>query len=150
MIRRPPRSTLFPYTTLFRSDMKELTPWMRTERPPSDVSVTVTPGKRSLKSCASDRPGARSMSADVITEWGTALAGATSPALPSPVAFFWWEQAAANPSSTPRRRWAWAAHMGDLLRIMGSLTRPLGLDDDDAVGAAHAVQRRLGGLLQHL
>src|SRR2546426_2886912 len=24
MIRRPPRSTLFPYTTLFRSDVKEL------------------------------------------------------------------------------------------------------------------------------
>src|SRR6266699_507750 len=40
--------------------------------------------------------------------------------------------------------------MGDLLPVMGSLTRPLGLDDDDAVGAAHAVQRRLGGLLQHL
>src|SRR2546426_11291157 len=29
-------------------------------------------------------------------------------------------------------------------------TRPLGLDDDDAVGAAHAVQRRLGGLLEDL
>src|SRR3712207_8780419 len=25
MIRRPPRSTLFPYTTLFRSDVRELT-----------------------------------------------------------------------------------------------------------------------------
>src|SRR5438874_7198884 len=25
MIRRPPRSTLFPYTTLFRSDVKQLT-----------------------------------------------------------------------------------------------------------------------------
>src|SRR5260370_23940757 len=25
MIRRPPRSTLFPYTTLFRSQMKKLT-----------------------------------------------------------------------------------------------------------------------------
>ena len=24
MIRRPPRSTLFPYTTLFRSDVKEI------------------------------------------------------------------------------------------------------------------------------
>ncbi len=28
--------------------------------------------------------------------------------------------------------------------------RPLGPDDDDAVGAAHAVQRRFGGLRQHL
>src|SRR3712207_8688944 len=26
MIRRPPRSTLFPYTTLFRSDVAEATP----------------------------------------------------------------------------------------------------------------------------
>src|SRR3712207_8818302 len=32
MIRRPPRSTLFPYTTLFRSTMLtpiEQTPWLR-------------------------------------------------------------------------------------------------------------------------
>src|SRR5256886_10209572 len=27
MIRRPPRSTLFPYTTLFRSNPEALTPW---------------------------------------------------------------------------------------------------------------------------
>src|SRR3712207_7677094 len=27
MIRRPPRSTLFPYTTLFRSDGKQFTPF---------------------------------------------------------------------------------------------------------------------------
>src|SRR3712207_7106082 len=26
MIRRPPRSTLFPYTTLFRSEVRELVP----------------------------------------------------------------------------------------------------------------------------
>src|SRR3712207_8498159 len=26
MIRRPPRSTLFPYTTLFRSDLRDLAP----------------------------------------------------------------------------------------------------------------------------
>src|SRR5207249_10464897 len=129
-------------------DMKELTPRMRTVRPPSAVSVTVTPGKRSLKSCASDRPGARSMSSDVIIEWGTALAGATSPARPSPVAFFWCEQAAANPRSNPSSRRAWAEHVGDLLRIMGSLTRALGPDDDDAVGAALAIQRRLGRLRQ--
>src|SRR5438093_8885282 len=28
MIRRPPRSTLFPYTTLFRSDQAGLTPYL--------------------------------------------------------------------------------------------------------------------------
>src|SRR6266436_6840168 len=27
MIRRPPRSTLFPYTTLFRSPARRLRPW---------------------------------------------------------------------------------------------------------------------------
>src|SRR5256885_5668467 len=45
MIRRPPRSTLFPYTTLFRSHEKPLffnkytkyTPWMATE--PSSPKV---------------------------------------------------------------------------------------------------------------
>src|SRR2546427_8101585 len=29
MIRRPPRSTLFPYTTLFRSVMRRLGRWVR-------------------------------------------------------------------------------------------------------------------------
>src|SRR2546430_13539361 len=29
MIRRPPRSTLFPYTTLFRSELKKLRPDLR-------------------------------------------------------------------------------------------------------------------------
>src|SRR2546429_4976446 len=28
MIRRPPRSTLFPYTTLFRSDQKQDSEWV--------------------------------------------------------------------------------------------------------------------------
>src|SRR5260221_3506134 len=27
MIRRPPRSTLFPYTTLFRSDSRDISGW---------------------------------------------------------------------------------------------------------------------------
>src|SRR5689334_14255453 len=126
-------------------DIKELTPRIRMERPPSDLSVTVTPGKRSLKSCASDRPGARSISSDVITEWGTAVAGSTSPAR----ALLWWEHAAAQPSSKPSSRWARAEDMGNLLRVMGSLTRALGRDEDDAVGAAQAIQRRFGGLLQH-
>src|SRR5438128_2862998 len=30
MIRRPPRSTLFPYTTLFRSARRASSPWPRT------------------------------------------------------------------------------------------------------------------------
>src|SRR5258708_30492530 len=45
MIRRPPRSTLFPYTTLFRSP-----PEIRSARP---SATDVLPG------CAPDRPPAR-------------------------------------------------------------------------------------------
>src|SRR5438874_11409715 len=33
IIRRPPRSTLFPYTTLFRSDLREISPY----DPPFDL-----------------------------------------------------------------------------------------------------------------
>src|SRR6266542_6705501 len=37
MIRRPPRSTLFPYTTLFRSQSPRGSPYLRPGRvPPSD------------------------------------------------------------------------------------------------------------------
>src|SRR5258708_26930224 len=32
MIRRPPRSTLFPYTTLFRSALLAVIPWVRDDR----------------------------------------------------------------------------------------------------------------------
>src|SRR5437899_12707361 len=44
MIRRPPRSTLFPYTTLFRSD--DAVP-VRTTRPSSASAWMASPGKRS-------------------------------------------------------------------------------------------------------
>src|SRR6478752_9167531 len=44
MIRRPPRSTLFPYTTLFRSRRAagppRSTPWRRTPRPRRDRKST--------------------------------------------------------------------------------------------------------------
>src|SRR5258708_24015660 len=48
MIRRPPRSTLFPYTTLFRSDERQphdyqlaaLAPWEKAERRGSIVLPT--------------------------------------------------------------------------------------------------------------
>src|SRR3712207_9161670 len=51
MIRRPPRSTLFPYTTLFRSD--ELP---HAERLVVVPAVTVTPGPLDLAALRSD-PG---------------------------------------------------------------------------------------------
>src|SRR5204862_1816187 len=47
MLRRPPRSTLFPYTTLFRSDSYNL------KRPPADnvrLPHHVTSGARDRKS----------------------------------------------------------------------------------------------------
>ena len=44
MIRRPPRSTLFPYTTLFRSTVGEVsTPVTLTITPPEDT--TIAPGE---------------------------------------------------------------------------------------------------------
>src|SRR3712207_9092001 len=40
MIRRPPRSTLFPYTTLFRSARHEMTGVIDSIRPPQPCSTT--------------------------------------------------------------------------------------------------------------
>src|SRR5947207_10225241 len=42
MIRRPPRSTLFPYTTLFRSCSRVNFSWGSTTSPPSVRRVRVT------------------------------------------------------------------------------------------------------------
>src|SRR2546430_11363402 len=49
MIRRPPRSTLFPYTTLFRSDTAE---WMATHGPPQAPDGT---SGELLGNCATGR-----------------------------------------------------------------------------------------------
>src|SRR2546430_17690855 len=53
MIRRPPRSTLFPYTTLFRSELCEESTWVGTavdeERPSGDLdqeSIALTDVER--------------------------------------------------------------------------------------------------------
>src|SRR3712207_4997206 len=52
MIRRPPRSTLFPYTTLFRSEgirrVKEEIPGVKTSLGVSNVSFGVSPGARAV------------------------------------------------------------------------------------------------------
>src|SRR3712207_8039170 len=55
MIRRPPRSTLFPYTTLFRSSGGR--PWvfpLATTRRAADPGGTYTPASRSLHSARRD------------------------------------------------------------------------------------------------
>src|SRR3712207_6846357 len=49
MIRRPPRSTLFPYTTLFRSDFKRQFSRLR------DGKRALFPSKRALPDCALSR-----------------------------------------------------------------------------------------------
>src|SRR3989442_10948184 len=41
MIRRPPRSTLFPYTTLFRSDSREFGKWFQ-----AVIDGPFVPGRR--------------------------------------------------------------------------------------------------------
>src|SRR5947209_14340233 len=51
MIRRPPRSTLFPYTTLFRS---QPTSWRSSIRP-SRIMSTLAPTMRSLSQYVSNR-----------------------------------------------------------------------------------------------
>src|SRR2546429_6491607 len=56
MIRRPPRSTLFPYTTLFRSDLVVVT---RQNQPPTSSRIAV--GARGIleKRFARDRKSTR-------------------------------------------------------------------------------------------
>src|SRR3712207_8946806 len=64
MIRRPPRSTLFPYTTLFRSDLVEVLvegiPRQALEHPLLDLErgldVEREPGDRTQRSQAHDHP----------------------------------------------------------------------------------------------
>src|SRR3712207_7204902 len=42
MIRRPPRSTLFPYTTLFRSDVERAKIWSLPEQQPALIGPVIT------------------------------------------------------------------------------------------------------------
>src|SRR3712207_6963018 len=44
MIRRPPRSTLFPYTTLFRSDDRAATPDLDPDRVPAGLGAVRVDG----------------------------------------------------------------------------------------------------------
>src|SRR5438477_7597329 len=50
MIRPPPRSTLFPYTTLFRSTRRGSTHSPSTAPASSGTLVTTTPGSRNRRS----------------------------------------------------------------------------------------------------
>src|SRR5256885_10480719 len=49
MIRRPPRSTLFPYTTLFRSGLNPKAPPNIKIRPGAVIRVVKTPDRKSTR-----------------------------------------------------------------------------------------------------
>ena len=85
MIRRPPRSTLFPYTTLFRSSMSErrllrspnvtATVWVLKSRI-SSRSIAATARRRShssssSKCCTRRRSSPRPMSGGSCKNWGS-------------------------------------------------------------------------------
>src|SRR5260370_968925 len=89
MIRRPPRSTLFPYTTLFRSDANELvtittqTPPVTTQATPQSgtVGIALTVGD---KATGSGNDGAEPPATVTFTLWTdntctTAATGLTNP-----------------------------------------------------------------------
>src|SRR2546430_13376335 len=59
MIRRPPRSTLFPYTTLFRSDPRSLQPATRDGYFPLCDPVASTPGTIPQSVRGTDRKSTR-------------------------------------------------------------------------------------------
>src|SRR6266481_9657371 len=83
MIRRPPRSTLFPYTTLFRSlhhAARASRPCPRDHRgdPRQDPRVRAPDGG-AIRPCAPDRCPA---SADVVLRFGRRSVGTTRAAGP--------------------------------------------------------------------
>src|SRR5256885_11866407 len=64
MIRRPPRSTLFPYTTLFRSCRS------RSRSPPSSPAASATPGSRPRGAdAAGDRKSTRLNSSHLVISY---------------------------------------------------------------------------------
>src|SRR2546430_2927313 len=54
MIRRPPRSTLFPYTTLFRSARSKAAEWQVTLVLKGACTIIVEPGGRTRKNWRSE------------------------------------------------------------------------------------------------
>src|SRR2546426_7044870 len=81
MIRRPPRSTLFPYTTLFRSQVQflvvgALAIYFHEERVPDDLDLVVAPsveaGRRlliALDAVRGDRKSTRLNSSHLVISY---------------------------------------------------------------------------------
>src|SRR5256885_4229392 len=71
MIRRPPRSTLFPYTTLFRSSSSAIEPGRQSLNEPT-TCTDCAPGKRptncAMPSC-SDRKSTRLNSSHLVISY---------------------------------------------------------------------------------
>src|SRR3989442_15555643 len=65
MIRRPPRSTLFPYTTLFRSRSTSPPPRPACPRRPAALSTHHAPSGRCRECCGTDRKSTRLNSSHV-------------------------------------------------------------------------------------
>ena len=59
MIRRPPRSTLFPYTTLFRSTPRPTTFFLREERPCSNWGLVLARVPIPASASGAGAPGSR-------------------------------------------------------------------------------------------
>src|SRR3989454_5487078 len=79
MIRRPPRSTLFPYTTLFRSSTPAASSWAsRRSRSASDSSPrtrsraiwNVAPERTASRICSAARRAAVALLIQHPLEWG--------------------------------------------------------------------------------
>src|SRR5712691_9774759 len=73
-------------------------PRMRTAKPPSGVRITSTPGKRPIKTCSTDCPGALAMSSAVTVALGGEVEGGGGAAA---AGLFRWAQPELSPMKRP-------------------------------------------------
>src|SRR5256885_6654539 len=69
MIRRPPRSTLFPYTTLFRSRPSQVNRDSATRRAGRLALATIQPGAPGAPGAATDRKSTRLNSSHLVISY---------------------------------------------------------------------------------
>src|SRR2546430_12973000 len=66
MIRRPPRSTLFPYTTLFRSVLAEAAPAVELDQETAEVAELLLTDLQQRPLLAPEQPGMRPPRSDAL------------------------------------------------------------------------------------